>query len=114
MAPPIESKTVKEGHWIWLGSQLAKKIRAKVGDTVELLIAGKTNEVAPFTVTAITKFGLYDHDLHYARIDLNVFIWAFFFTIARTLAAPVKRGTPGLNFGGVDFSHVFYFYILRD
>ncbi|MSP19419.1 MAG: ABC transporter permease [Bdellovibrionales bacterium] len=73
LAPPIESKAVKEGHWIWLGSQLAQKIGAKVGDTVELLIAGKTNEVAPFTVTAITKFGLYDHDLHYARIDLNVF-----------------------------------------
>ncbi len=72
LAEPKGQSEVRNAHWIWLGSQLAKKIRAQVGDSVEIFIPGQKNQLEPFTVTAITKFGLYDHDLHYARIDLNV------------------------------------------
>jgi len=72
LAPPIQDSRVKAGQWIWLGSQLAKKLQASVGDSVEILIPGQKNQLEPFIVSGITKFGLYDHDLHYARIDLNV------------------------------------------
>ena len=72
LAPPITDPKIKNSQWIWLGSQLAKKIQAKVGDSVEILIPGQKNQLEPFIVSAITKFGLYDHDLHYARIDLEV------------------------------------------
>jgi lipoprotein-releasing system permease protein len=72
LAPPSQSQEVKNNHWIWLGVQLAKKIKAKVGDSVELFIPGQTTQLEPFVVTAMTKFGLYDHDLRYARIDLKV------------------------------------------
>lgn len=60
-------------NWIWIGKQLADKLNAKPGDTVELLIADRdARTVIPFVVTAITKFGIYDHDLRYARADLSV------------------------------------------
>lgn len=72
LAPPVGKENRPEGQWIWLGSQLAKKIKAKVGDSVEIFIPGQKNQLQPFKVTAITKFGLYDHDLHYARIDVRV------------------------------------------
>jgi len=72
LSTPLPTNSVKDSHWIWLGSQLAQKIKAKVGDSIDILIPGQSNQLEPFVVTAITKFGLYDHDLHYARIDLNV------------------------------------------
>jgi len=56
--------------WIWLGAQLAKKLGAVKGDTVNLFIPGQ-NKIYPFRVTAITKFGIYDHDLRYARLPLT-------------------------------------------
>lgn len=60
-------------NWIWIGKQLADKLDAKPGDTVELLIADRESRtVIPFVVTAVTKFGIYDHDLRYARADLAV------------------------------------------
>lgn len=70
-SPPLENSRFPSGQWIWLGNQLAKKIQAKVGDSVEIMIPGQKNQLQPFVVTAITKFGLYDHDLHYARLDLK-------------------------------------------
>lgn len=61
----------KTPHWIWLGTQLAKKLKAQSGDTVNILIAdGAAKKIVPFKVTGITKFGIYDHDLRYARVDL--------------------------------------------
>lgn len=57
--------------WIWLGSQLARKLDVKAGDTVNLFLPGK-DKVYPLQVTAITKFGIYDHDLRYARIHLDL------------------------------------------
>lgn len=72
LSTPLPATSIKDSHWIWLGAQLAQKMKAKVGDSVEILIPGQSNQLEPFVVTAITKFGLYDHDLHYARIDLNV------------------------------------------
>lgn len=72
LAPPIEISGKNSSQWIWLGNQLAKKIKAKVGDLVEIYIPGQKTQLQPFTVTAITKFGLYDHDLHYARVDVQV------------------------------------------
>lgn len=60
-------------RWLWVGVQLAKKLRIKRGDRVNVLIAQeKGRQIIPFTVTAITKFGIYDHDLRYARVDLEV------------------------------------------
>ncbi len=63
----------KTPYWIWLGTQLAHKLHIKKLDTVNVLIAdGDSKKILPFKVTAITKFGIYDHDLHYARIDLRI------------------------------------------
>lgn len=60
-------------HWLWVGAQLAKKLRIRRGDRVNVLIAqDKGRQIIPFTVTAITKFGIYDHDLRYARMDLRL------------------------------------------
>ncbi len=59
-------------NWIWVGSQLAEKLHIKVGDKVNLMIAEeKKKKVVPFLVTAITKFGVYTHDLRYARVSLE-------------------------------------------
>jgi len=58
-------------NWIWIGRSLAEKLKIKVGDTVELLMGKDSNELKPFIVTAITKFGIYDHDLRYAYMDLK-------------------------------------------
>ena len=61
-------------YWIWLGTQLARKLGAKVGDVVELLVAeGQSKRVIAFEVSAIVKFGIYDHDLRWVRIGLPVF-----------------------------------------
>lgn len=68
---PLHAEQTKTPHWLWLGKQLADKLKVKRGDTVNVLVAeGTSKKIIPFTVTAITKFGIYDHDLHYARIDL--------------------------------------------
>ena len=63
----------KDDYWIWLGVQLAQKLGVKPGDMVDVLIpSSRGRRIIPFRVTAITKFGIYDHDMRYARIDLNV------------------------------------------
>lgn len=70
--PPLRELQEKDPYWIWLGVQLAKKLKVKEGDSVDVLIAdGSRTKRMPFRVTALTKFGIYDHDLHYARVDLN-------------------------------------------
>lgn len=70
-APDLAEQS-KTPYWIWLGVQLANKLKIKKLDTVNVMIAdGDSKKVLPFKVTAITKFGIYDHDLHYARIDLR-------------------------------------------
>ena len=72
-APPRKDLEAKNPYWIWLGSQLANKLGVKAGDTVEMMVAeGKSRRTIPFVVTAIAKFGIYDHDLRYARVDLDV------------------------------------------
>jgi lipoprotein-releasing system permease protein len=59
--------------WIWLGQQLANKLHVKPGDKVDLLVAdGNSKKIIPFTVTGILKFGIYDHDLRYARLDIQI------------------------------------------
>ncbi|MBY0370689.1 FtsX-like permease family protein, partial [bacterium] len=73
VAPPREDLEKKNPYWIWLGVQLAQKLGVKEGDTVDLMIAeGESRRVIPFVVTALTKFGIYDHDLRYVRVDLRV------------------------------------------
>lgn len=73
MKPPDSKLEAGNSYWIWLGEQLAKKLHVGVGDKVEVMVAdSKTRKVVPFVVTAISKFGIYDHDLRYARVDLNV------------------------------------------
>lgn len=63
----------KNSYWIWLGVQLAQKLDVKVGDTVNVLVPSQRGrKVIPFVVTAVTKFGIYEHDLRYARISLDV------------------------------------------
>ena len=70
--PDFEAQE-KNPYWIWMGAQLAKKLQVKQGDTVNVLLADEeSKKIIPFLVTAITKFGIYDHDMHYARIDLKV------------------------------------------
>jgi lipoprotein-releasing system permease protein len=71
-APRVDLES-KDPYWIWMGVQLAKKLNVKVGDTVDLMVAeGKSRRVIPFVVSALTKFGIYDHDLRYVRVDINV------------------------------------------
>jgi lipoprotein-releasing system permease protein len=71
--PPAPDAARKYPNWIWVGAQLAKKLQVKQGDTVNVLLAGEeAKKVVPFVVTAITKFGIYDHDLRYAYIDLKL------------------------------------------
>jgi lipoprotein-releasing system permease protein len=73
VAPPQAELEAKNPYWIWLGVQLAKKLNVKVGDTVDLMVAeGKSRRIIPFVVTALSKFGIYDHDLRYVRVDINV------------------------------------------
>lgn len=68
---PEPESSPAEGEWVWLGVQLAKKLRADVGDTVDVLVPeGKQQRVVSMKVTGITKFGIYDHDLHHARMGL--------------------------------------------
>ncbi|MCB0417818.1 MAG: ABC transporter permease [Bdellovibrionaceae bacterium] len=75
---PLLEKQETMRNWIWIGSQLAKKLNIKLGDKVRVLIAeGSRKRIIPFNVTAITKFGIYDHDLRYARIDLSVLLQLF-------------------------------------
>lgn len=95
LAPPISLQGENNSQWIWLGVQLAKKIRAKVGDSVEIFIPGQKNELKPFKVTALTKFGLYDHDLHYARIDGAVLRKIFRKSVSTQLyKVKVKQNVP--------------------
>lgn len=70
---PSDQVEAKDRHWIWIGEQLAKKLKAKTGDSVNVMIPDQAGRrVLPFTVSAVTKFGIYEHDLHYARIDIDV------------------------------------------
>lgn len=67
-APPL---AVPEGKpWIWLGVQIAKKLGVKPGDTIDVLLPDRQGETSvQFFVSAVTRFGIYDHDLRYARVD---------------------------------------------
>jgi lipoprotein-releasing system permease protein len=71
ITPPLGALQESNPHWIWLGAQLAKKLGAHAGDSINLFLPGE-KKLVPFVVTAITKFGIYDHDLRYARVDLKV------------------------------------------
>ena len=72
--PPIPS----DKDWIWLGVQAAKKLGVSVGDTVDIIVGDSANRGSrPVVVTAITRFGIHDHDLHYARIDAGLFTRIF-------------------------------------
>lgn len=63
-----------EGNWIWLGYACAQKMGVAKGDTIEIVtFNGRKKEAIPVTVAAITKFGIYDHDKRYARIDNRLF-----------------------------------------
>jgi lipoprotein-releasing system permease protein len=73
VAPPLWEEQKKNSFWIWLGQQLANKLHVKPGDKVDLLVAdGNSKKIIPFTVTGILKFGIYDHDLRYARLDIQI------------------------------------------
>lgn len=70
----VERKASKSTHWIWLGSQLAKKLQVSVGDTVSVMtVENSQRRYVPFEVTGITHFGIYDNDLRSAKIDLGTF-----------------------------------------
>jgi lipoprotein-releasing system permease protein len=63
----------KDSNWIWLGEPLAKKLRVKQGESVDVLITdGSARRVVPFVVTGISKLGMHDHDLRFARVDLRM------------------------------------------
>ncbi len=70
---PLWELQKKNSYWMWMGVQLAQKLDVKPGDTVSVMIPSQRSgrKVLPFVVTALTKFGIYDHDLRYARIDIN-------------------------------------------
>lgn len=68
-APQVETQP---RNWIWIGKSLADKLKVKVGDQIDLLIGKDSNALKPFVVTAVTKFGIYEHDLRYAYIDLDL------------------------------------------
>lgn len=73
-APPLKEIQDKNPNWIWLGKQLADKLKVKPGETIDVLLPeGGKNTVVPFVVTAIMKFGIYDHDLHHTVIDFQTF-----------------------------------------
>lgn len=61
----------KVSNWIWIGKGLADKLKIQKGDTLQLLIGGEQMRTESFVVTAITKFGIYEHDLRYSYIDLK-------------------------------------------
>jgi len=70
---PVDLAAQKaQTQWIWVGTQLAKKLGLKLGDQVNLFFPGSKHKIAPFTVTGITRFGIYEHDLRSAHIDLKV------------------------------------------
>lgn len=72
VSPPDLDAQSKTDKWMWLGKQLADQLKVGVGDEVSVLIAdGEAKKIVPFKVTALTKFGIYTHDLRYAGIDLT-------------------------------------------
>lgn len=72
-AKPLTDEQERNPYWLWMGAQLAAKLQVKPGDRVNVLLADEESKrIVPFVVTAITKFGIYDHDLRYAYIDLRV------------------------------------------
>jgi lipoprotein-releasing system permease protein len=75
---PREDIQSKDKHWIWLGDQLAHKLRAEIGDKVKVFVPGGKSGTVEFTVTAITKFGIYDHDMRYCYLDLAVLKEVFY------------------------------------
>ncbi len=68
--PPGESIPA-EKNWIWIGKGLSEKLRIKSGDTVQLMLGTNPLQTVPFVVRAITKFGIHEHDLRYAYIDIS-------------------------------------------
>lgn len=82
---PLVDLQADNPRWLWIGVQLAKKLKIKVGEPVNVLIAEEQGRrVIPFVVTAITKFGIYDHDLRYVKMDLKV-LREIFKTATRTM-----------------------------
>ncbi len=73
VAEPLWELQKKNSYWMWMGVQLARKLDVKPGDTVDVLIPSQRTgrQVLTFTVTALTKFGIYEHDLRYARVDIS-------------------------------------------
>jgi|688.fasta_scaffold160420_2 lipoprotein-releasing system permease protein len=67
--PPSEIPPFR--NWIWVGKGLADKLKIKRGDSVQLMMGGGNTPNREFVVTGITKFGIYEHDLRYAYIDLS-------------------------------------------
>lgn len=65
--PEVQKNTP---HWIWLGKGLAEKLKVKKGEEVNVMVGEGKEGTIPFTVTGITKFGIYDHDLRYAYVSL--------------------------------------------
>jgi lipoprotein-releasing system permease protein len=73
LAPPRADLEAKNPYWIWMGTQLAKKLNVSVGDSVDMMVAeGKSRRIIPFVLSAIVKFGIYDHDLRYVRVSIDV------------------------------------------
>lgn len=73
VAPPREDLQASNPYWMWMGTQLAKKLGVKVGDSVDLMVAeGQSRRIIPFVISALVKFGIYDHDLRYVRVDIQV------------------------------------------
>lgn len=56
--------------WIWLGAGLAKKLKVNVGDEISVMVGEGGKGVATFVVTALTRFGIYDHDQRYAYMEM--------------------------------------------
>ncbi|NDG28111.1 MAG: ABC transporter permease, partial [Proteobacteria bacterium] len=68
---PPERNAAQSPRWIWVGKGLADKLKIAKGDTVRVLMGRNRLQTEEFVVTAITKFGIYEHDLRYAYVDLH-------------------------------------------
>lgn len=58
-------------NWIWIGKSLAEKMKIKVGDNIDLMLGRDSSALRSYVVTAITKFGIYEHDLRYVYMPLE-------------------------------------------
>lgn len=67
---PPSQVSEEQTNWIWIGKGLADKLRIKKGETVELMFGVDQMRTETFVVDAITKFGIFDHDLRYSYVSL--------------------------------------------